>query len=87
MRLQEIVQGEKTEGLRERCWKEKPLCDPYYARLARSDNDANVIAIGARVVAPQFAMVILDVWIGTSFEGGRHKRRIGLIAEYERSSP
>ena len=77
----EQMAANKVRGVR------AALCnDPYYARLARSDNDANVIAIGARVVAPQFAMVILDVWIGTSFEGGRHKRRIDLIAEYERSS-
>ena len=60
------------------------LCnDPYYAKLARRDNDANILAIGARVVAPQFATEIIDVWIRTPFEGGRHKRRIDLIAGYE----
>jgi ribose 5-phosphate isomerase B len=61
------------------------LCnDPYYARLARRDNDANILAFGARVVAPEFAFEILEVWISTKFAGGRHKRRIDLIADYER---
>lgn len=62
------------------------LCnDPYYALLARRDNDANVIAMGARVVAPHFALEILDVWTTTEFAGGRHKRRIDLIHAYEQS--
>jgi len=60
------------------------LCnDPYYAHLARQVNDANVIAMGARVIAPQFAMEILETWMAVSFEGGRHKRRIDLITAYE----
>ena len=61
------------------------LCnDPYYAKLARRDNDANVLAIGSRVVAAEFAFEILDVWIATKFEGGRHKRRMDLISNFER---
>lgn len=60
------------------------LCnDPHFAKLARRDNDANIIALGARIVAPQYAMEILDAWMTTPFEGGRHKRRIDLIMEYE----
>ena len=63
------------------------LCnDLYYAKLARRDNDANVLAMGARVIAPEFAVEIIDVWMDTSFEGGRHKRRIDLIAAYERDT-
>lgn len=74
----EQMAANKVRGVR------AALCnDPYYARLARRDNDANVIALGARVVAAQFAMEILDVWTSTSFDGGRHKRRIDLISEYE----
>ena len=62
------------------------LCnDPWFARLARRDNDANVIAIGARIVAPEFAVEILQTWITTAFEGGRHKRRIDLISDYEQN--
>jgi len=75
----EQIAANKVRGVR------AALCnDPHYARLARSHNDANVISIGARIVAPQFALDILDVWVGTPFDGGRHKRRIDLIAEYER---
>lgn len=74
----EQMAANKVQGVR------AALCnDPYYARLARRDNDANVIAIGSRVVAPQFAIEILEVWISTSFVGGRHKRRIDLIKAYE----
>ena len=63
------------------------LCnDPYYSRLARRDNDANVIAIGARVVAREFALEILDVWISTVFVGGRHQRRLDLISSYEQGN-
>ena len=74
----EMMAANKVIGVR------AALCnDPYYARLARRDNDANVIAMGARVVAPEFAMEILEEWMATSFLGGRHKRRIDLIAAYE----
>ena len=60
------------------------LCnDPYYAKLARRDNDANVLAFGARVVAREFALEILETWMNTNFEGGRHQRRIDLVAEFE----
>lgn len=75
----EMMAANKVTGIR------AALCnDPYYAQLARRDNDANVIALGARVIAPQFAMEILGVWMNTPFSGGRHKRRIELIAEYEK---
>jgi ribose 5-phosphate isomerase B len=60
------------------------LCnDTYFAKLARRDNDANVIAIGARVVSCQLAVEILDTWMHTEFIGGRHKRRIDLIGDFE----
>lgn len=63
------------------------LCnDPYYARLARRDNDANVMALGARVVAPEFALEIIDTWMSTDFNGGRHQRRLDLISDYENGS-
>lgn len=60
------------------------LCnDPYYAKLARRDNNANVLAFGARVVAREFALEILETWMNTNFEGGRHQRRIDLITAFE----
>ncbi len=62
------------------------LCnDLYTARLSREHNDANVLAIGARIVANTLAEEIVAVWLTTAFAGGRHQRRIDQIAEIERS--
>ena len=62
------------------------LCnDLYTARLSRQHNDANVLAIGARIVAPELAREILTVWLATAFEGGRHQRRVEQIAALERA--
>jgi ribose 5-phosphate isomerase B len=61
------------------------LChDLYTARLSRQHNDANVLAMGGRIVAPTLAEAILEVWIATAFDGGRHQRRLEQIAEIER---
>jgi ribose 5-phosphate isomerase B len=60
------------------------LCnDLYTARMSRSHNDANVLAMGGRIVAPGLAEEILGVWLATEFEGGRHQRRLDKIAEIE----
>jgi ribose 5-phosphate isomerase B len=60
------------------------LChDEFTARLSRQHNDANVLSLGARVVAPELALVILDVWLTTAFEGGRHVARLEEIAAIE----
>jgi ribose 5-phosphate isomerase B len=60
------------------------LCnDLYTARMSREHNDANVLSIGARIIAPQLADEILTLWLTTPFEGGRHERRIAQIAEIE----
>lgn len=62
------------------------LCnDLYTARLSREHNDANVLAIGARIVANTLAEEIVTIWLATAFAGGRHQRRIDQIAEIERS--
>jgi ribose 5-phosphate isomerase B len=62
------------------------LCnDLYTARLSRQHNDANVLSIGARIVAAALAEEILTLWLTTSFEGGRHQRRLAQIAAAERS--
>ena len=61
------------------------LCnDLYTARLSRSHNDANVLSIGSRIVAPELAREILTVWLNTPFEGGRHQRRIEQLLELDR---
>ena len=62
------------------------LCnDLYTARLSREHNDANVLAIGARIVAKTLADEIVTIWLATAFAGGRHQRRLEKIAEIERS--
>jgi ribose 5-phosphate isomerase B len=60
------------------------LCnDLYTARLSRAHNDANVLALGARVIGAGLAEEIIAVWLATEFEGGRHQRRLDQIAEIE----
>ena len=58
--------------------------DPYSARLTVMHNDANVIAMGARVIGPELAKMILDEFFDASFEGGRHQRRVDMIADIEK---
>jgi ribose 5-phosphate isomerase B len=62
------------------------LCnDLYTARLSRAHNDANVLAIGGRVVGAGLADEILTLWLATPFEGGRHQRRLDQIAALEKA--
>jgi ribose 5-phosphate isomerase B len=60
--------------------------DLYTARFSRLHNDANVLALGARVVGPGLAEEIVKTWMETDFEGGRHLRRIGKIGAIEAGS-
>ncbi len=56
------------------------LCfTPEMAALARQHNDANVLVLGARIISPETADSILKKFLSTSFEGGRHQRRVNLI--------
>ncbi|MEW6540369.1 MAG: ribose 5-phosphate isomerase B [Bacillota bacterium] len=57
--------------------------DPYSARHSRAHNDANVLALGERVVGAGLARDIVAVWLKTEFEGGRHARRVGKITAIE----
>jgi len=60
------------------------LCtDGYMARMSRQHNDANILALGARVLGEGLALDIVDVWLTAEFEGGRHARRIAKIHEIE----
>jgi ribose 5-phosphate isomerase B len=75
----EQISANKVRGTR------AALCnDLYTARMARAHNDANVLSIGARIVAPPLAEEILQLFLDTPFEGGRHLRRLEQIAEIER---
>ncbi len=61
----------KHQGIRAAlCWT------PELARLARSHNDANVLVMPARFISAETALEIVDVFLSTAFEGGRHQRRI-----------
>ncbi len=53
------------------------------ARLSRLHNDANVLAVGARIIEPGTAKEIVDSWLQTEYEGGRHQRRVDKITRLE----
>jgi ribose 5-phosphate isomerase B len=55
----------------------------FVTELARRHNDANVLTLGAREVAPEHAAAILATFLATPFDGGRHERRIAKIAALE----
>ncbi|MGD6802258.1 ribose 5-phosphate isomerase B [Rossellomorea vietnamensis] len=57
--------------------------DLFSAKATREHNNSNVLAMGERVIGPGLAREIAKVWLETEYEGGRHERRIGKIAEYE----
>ena len=63
-----------------------PVVDLESARLARSHNNANVLAIGARVTAPERALDLVRTFFKTDFEGGRHERRLQKVAALEQGA-
>ena len=75
----EQISANKVRGIR------AALCnDLYTARMSREHNDANVLALGGRIVAFGLADEIVALWLGTAFEGGRHQRRVDQITDIER---
>jgi ribose 5-phosphate isomerase B len=75
----EAIAANKVHGVR------AALCqNEFMARLAREHNDANVLALGGRVLAETFALAIVDTFLATSFEGGRHVARLEKIADIEK---
>ena len=72
------ITANKVKGIR------AALCgDCFSAEFTRRHNDANVLAMGARVTGSGLALKIVDTFLNTEFEGGRHAKRIALIAELE----
>ena len=72
------ISANKVRGIR--C----ALCsEPVSARLTRQHNDANVLAMGARIIGPAMAEEIVHTFLTTEFEGGRHSRRVDLITKLE----
>jgi ribose 5-phosphate isomerase B len=75
----EAIACNKIPGIR------AALClDLFVAEIARANNDANVLVTGAKVVSPELAKDIVATWLGTSFRGERHQRRLDQIAALER---
>ena len=72
------IAANKVRGIRA-----APVTTPDAARLARRHNDANVLALGARTLAVDAALRIVDAFLATPFEGGRHQRRVDKIAAVE----
>ena len=60
--------------------------DTFSARMTRMHNDANVLALGARVLGEGLALKIVETFLNTEFEGGRHARRVALIHEIEENN-
>ena len=70
----EAMVANKVRGVRcALCWNEES------ARLSRQHNDANVLSMGERVIPEDLALKIVRVWLETSFEGGRHERRVEML--------
>jgi ribose 5-phosphate isomerase B len=75
----EAIAANKVHGVR------AALCQSeFMARLARQHNDANVLALGGRVIGETFAVAIVDEFLSVEFDGGRHERRLAQIAAIER---
>lgn len=72
----EAIVANKVRGIRcTLCWNVES------AKFARQHNDANVLSIGQRLVSEQTALEVVDAWLNTEFEGGRHERRIKQIEQ------
>jgi ribose 5-phosphate isomerase B len=60
--------------------------DEFTARMAREHNDANILVLGGRVLAPDLALRMVAVWLDATFEGGRHQGRLDKIARIEQEN-
>lgn len=68
------IAANKVKGIR--C----ALCTSLFmAEMSRKHNNANIIALGGRILEHDFALNIVEVWLNTDFEGGRHQRRVDLL--------
>lgn len=57
------------------------VSDTFSAKMSRAHNNANMLSLGGRVVGAGLALEIVDIWLATEFEGGRHERRVLQIEE------
>lgn len=73
------IAANKIKGIR------AAVCsDCFSVRYTRLHNDANILCMGERVIGQGLALELLDIFLETGFEGGRHQRRVDLITELER---
>lgn len=72
------IAANKVKGIRA-----ATCSDTFSAHASREHNNANIIALGERVVGPGLAIDIVDTFLGASFEGGRHEKRVNKIADIE----
>jgi len=72
------ISANKVHGIRAACCH-----DELTAEMARRHNNANVLCLPADLIGEELTRRIVDVYLNTSFEGGRHERRLKRIAEYE----
>jgi len=74
------ISANKVSGIR------AALChDTFSARMTRMHNDANVLTLGARVIGAGLALDIVDIFLKTDFEGGRHTRRVEQICQLDKN--
>jgi len=72
------IAANKVKGIR------AALChDTFSAHASREHNNANILTMGQRVIGVGLALEIVDIWLKTEFEGGRHERRVDKISAYE----
>jgi ribose 5-phosphate isomerase B len=76
----EAIAANKSKGVRAIVYYGGPL---EIVELSRRHNNANVLSLGARFLTPQQALEAVDLWLATSFEGGRHERRVKKITKLE----
>ena len=75
------IAANKHNGIRAAC-----CSDTFSARMTRMHNDANVLCMGGRVVGPGLACDMVDLFVDTEFEGGRHQARVDLLADIEKDN-
>src|SRR5690349_3773790 len=73
------IAANKVDGIRA-----ANVSSEYEAQMSREHNNANVLALGARILKEEEALQIVDKWLGTPFSGGRHQRRIEKISKLEK---
>ena len=75
------IAANKVNGIR--C----TLCtNEFMAKMSRMHNDANMLALGERVLGNGIALDIVDIWLSTEFEGGRHENRVKKLMEIEKNN-